>query len=194
MIDMPENKIYRLSLVKMYYAKIKKKETPDPFCEIRAFTFLPYEPTTTLQMRIKKELENAIHQLIVEFLPHIFFSEKNEFYEESKEELQSILVKKLTEQVKIEIDGWEVEEIDIDEIMKDYLIGGEVRHWFRQDRAEKKKFRLNFGIIYRYVAFFDEEGNIKGEYDEWDIRKKLEELRSLILQRLKEELKEEKHE
>jgi len=180
-------KFWRLSLVKMYYAEIKKDKTPDPFLEIRTFVFLKDKPSRIQELAWKKVMEKEIEFLKEKLLRHIFDSPKNRFWEEKRQLETVIRAKPISKWFKIEIDGWEVERIDIDEVMREYYMGVE-GHWFRPDRIEKRRLRLITEYVYRYFAFFDEEGRIKGEYDEFDIIKALKQIEEL--ERRERELRE----
>jgi hypothetical protein len=162
--------VFRLSLVKMIYAKFKKRGTPDPFLEIRAFCFLPQQPTATLEARWQRELLKAIKEIEDVLLDHINLDPRN--YDIMLDTRKtSISVKQLTKFFKIEIEGWEVEQVDIDEIMQD----DPDHRYFRKERIEVgSRLKLNTGVIYRYMAFYNPDGTLKKpDYDEKDIREML---------------------
>lgn len=181
--------ILRISLVKMVYATIKKRNTPSPFMELRAFIFLRKMPRPVEIPLIKKKLENSLQEIIDKLLPHIFYTDKNEYIFDPKQTEKLINVTtSLTRFSKVEIDGFEVQQTDLDEIFYEKLFweieGRKIPfiHKFFSDTTLKKRMplKLRTGVIYRYMAFYDEEGNIKGEYDEADIQEMLEKVEIVV--------------
>jgi hypothetical protein len=143
--------LWRISTVRMLYSTLKESKTPDPLCEIRVFVFLKERPNHVQYNLIKERLGNKIPEIV-----RIIFKypiEKASLTWEDKEEIHSISVRKREGKVKVEIDGMEIEKIDIDEAEKYF------------GTFQKK---ITLGKIYRYVAFFNPDGSIKsnGEYDE----------------------------
>jgi hypothetical protein len=150
--------VLRLSVVRQYYKTDENKSsTPDPFCEIRVFTFFKNKPTQ-LQIRIKtnqmwRELERT------ERLFDSINLAKNELAAKGKEVVQwnnneqfnTLAAVKKAGHIKVMIDGHELEDVDVDEVMQFF---------------NKLKHRIKFNYLYRYVAFFDNSGNIKAQYDE----------------------------
>jgi len=182
--------IYRVSLVKMIYAKYPKSKTPSPFMEMRAFVFLTDMPVGIRLQNLRRSLNSATKEMMDKILPHIFKDNEGNYDFIFQEPRAMISVKTLTRFFKVEIDGLEVEPIDVDEIITErlfWIIKGTRmpvdHHLFLEKRIEgANKLRLRTMRIYRYMAFFDEDGNIKGEYDEIDISRMLHQL-SLIERR-----------
>jgi hypothetical protein len=180
---MPDPIVYRVSLVEMVHAQERGKHssTPSPFMEIRVFTFLGRPPSPVLESQLKITFKRVIEGIKLNFLPHIFESDMN-FKPEFGEDKKSFSLKELTQRFRIEIEGFEVERVDLDEITLGY---------FKRERIERgHKLHLNTGVIYRYVAFYNPDGTIKKpDYDEFSIRevigklKELEERREKLLRR-----------
>jgi hypothetical protein len=180
---MPDPIVYRVSLVEMVHAaeKGKHSSTPSPFMELRAFVFLGRPPSPTMESQLKNTFRRVIEGIKLNFLPHIFESEMN-FKPEFGESKQAFSLKELTQRFRIEIEGFEVERVDLDEITLGY---------FKQERIERgHRLHLNTGVIYRYVAFYNPDGTIKKpDYDEFSIReaigriKELEERREKLMLR-----------
>jgi hypothetical protein len=125
----------------MYYTTLEDTETPKPFCEIRAYVFLKNKPTPIEIARWKKQLTSELN-----WLQTIFLNKSRHYKrepEKDKVEVRAIGVKGITgtKKVKMEIDGFEVEEVDIDEVIKSFD-------------------RITFGKIYRYVAFYKKDRTI----------------------------------
>jgi len=72
-------------------------------------------------------------------------------YHRDEMEIDTIRVKP-----SMEIRGFEVEMVDLDEVLEYF-------------RGVKKT--LKFNKPYRYARFYSPEGEIRKEYDEWDIDK-----------------------
>jgi len=170
---MPSPIVYRISLVEMVHAQEKGKHssTPSPFMEIRAFMFLENSPSPTMESQLRRIFKDAIEGVKLNFLPHIFESDMN-FRPEYAEDRTSFSLKELTQRFKIEIEGFEVERVDLDEITLGY---------FKQERTERgHRLHLNTGVIYRYVAFYNPDGTIKKpDYDEFSIREVMGKLKEL---------------
>lgn len=141
--------MWRISTVRMIFNSIKGTKTPDPLCEIRVFVFLKDRPTHLQYNLIKERLGDKIPQIV-----NLIFKypvEKSSLSWEDKEEIHSISVRKREGKVKVEIDGMEIERIDIDEAEKYF------------GTFQKK---ITLGKIYRYVAFFGNDKIIRWEKDE----------------------------
>lgn len=152
-------KIWRISVVRCYYAiEPKTRRTPTPFCEIRAFIFFKKRPTQLMlnltRERLKRQIE--LTEKLIDSIRRVKF----EIPEETGKEIvywttdaddHIIEVKKKREEIKLEIDGYEVEDVDRDEILAFF---------------KTMKKRISFNTIYRYVAFFEPDGSIGFEYDE----------------------------
>lgn len=153
---MVKKTVWRISMVKMLYAKPSrvKKGTPEPFCEIRAFIFSKTKPTAREEMLYKKGLKAVINNTENLFISIVDAKKEDalddpEWGDLEKQTVDTEFPK--TPKVEIEIDGYEVEEIDLDEVAQ----------WVKEDR-------LHFDFIYRYVAFREPDGTIGHDYDEED--------------------------
>ena len=179
--------VYRISLVVMSFADVvRRKQTPIPFLEMRAFLFIARIPNPTEEIAIKRALKRAIEEdLMKNFLAHIFESDKSDqsFSFLSRQTAKEISLKQLTNRFKVEIEGYEVEKIDVDEIITEPIywsespIGRTVDHFFfNSERTAapvlKGMTRLHRKVntVYHYVAFYDENGDLDGEYDEFQVR------------------------
>lgn len=183
-------KVYRVSLVRMYYCTDKDKrtrDTPTPFCELRAFMFLRKIPNQRQRIRIREflasqldELENIIESigeqkragLIAEwFDPKL----RNDYEIDNPKEI-SLTVP--TKNVKVMIEGFEVEQIDLESIFE-YRLGGRDHRFFttKTETAimEYNNFlNIGFNSPQRYFALFNENGEIRQpEYDEANIKQTL---------------------
>jgi hypothetical protein len=194
--------IFRVSLVKMVHAKFPRSKTPEPFMELRAFIFLKNLPTTPfVASNLRNSLDDAIKEMVDNLLSHIFQNNMGSFdFVPSGTVTSPISMKQKTRFYRVEIDGLEVEPIDVDELRDNFFkedLAWNIRGFRtrfthnlftekRQDRVLKQRrweqMDLITGRIYRYMAFYDEDGNIKGEYDEGDIRTMLTEI-DLVSQR-----------
>lgn len=151
-----QEKIWRVQVVKQYSSKRKSKDTPDNFCELRAFIFLRYKPTIYELKLLYRGLTQAIEYTENLFKSLYVAKEMNALETEYKYEEDEIRVLyPKGKKAIVEISGFEVSVMDIDEVLK----------YFKDERSFK------FYEIYRYCAFFNEYGNITYEYDEYDIRK-----------------------
>lgn len=180
---MPNPTVFRISLVVMCFCDVvRRRQTPIPFMEMRAFVFLDSIPNPMIELRIKRLLKTAIDEdLMHNFLPHIFETERADqsFSFLTRQTAKQIGLKQLTNRFRIEIEGYEVEQIDLDEIMHEPIywredpIGREIdHHLFKFSRVQGGvRLHLNTNQVYRYCAFYDEYGNLDGEYDDFDIRK-----------------------
>ena len=187
--------VYRVSLVSMAFAStIRRSQTPIPFMEMRSFVFLDRIPNPTQEVRIKRALKEAIeNDLMHEFLGHIFESGRQDqsFSFLSRQTAKPIALKQITNRFRIEIEGYEVEQIDLDEVMHEQIywsespIHGNIdHHFFKYDRVRGgMRLHLNTNQIYRYVAFYNDQGDIDGEYDEMEIRKVIQQRQVTFQQR-----------
>ena len=153
---MAQQIIYRCSVVRIYSAKPthrKQNQTPEPFCELRAFVFLPKKPS----IYELKLLNNGLIQ-VINYTENLFQSiqvAQDMDSIETDEALyeQGIRVQPATPQSFLQIDGYEVSQIDKDEI----------------ERMFGDRQKIHFHDIHRYVAFYDQFGNIHKEYDSTNI-------------------------
>jgi len=158
---MPElDKIWRLSFCRMYYSSLENTETPSPFCEIRAFILFKKKPVGVAYYHIKDRLTKAIEKteslLEMDRDRRKKRSKKGKNWfdvveHESKSEEQEIAVSEKEGRIKVEINGFEIEGVDADELLK----------FFKLSKA-----KITFEKIYRYVAFFNKDGTIKADYTE----------------------------
>lgn len=174
--------VFRVSLVSMAFcSNVRRSQTPLPFMELRSFVFLDHIPNPTQEVRVKRALKEAIeNDLMHDFLGHIFESGRQDqsFSFLSQQTAKPISLKQITNRFRIEIEGYEVEHIDLDEIMHEQIywseqpIQGNIdHHFFKFDRVQGgMKLHLNTNQVYRYCAFYNEHGDLDGEYDEISIR------------------------
>jgi hypothetical protein len=188
---MPNPQVFRVSLVVMVFADFQKRSsTPEPFLECRSFLFLDHIPNPMQEIRIKKMLKDSIEDDIMgKFIPHIFDAANQSYNFLTRQTAKPISLKQMTNRYKVEIEGFEVEQIDLDEIFHEKIywserpIGGTHDHLLftgvKSNSTIRKviyggqKLHLNLQQIYRYVAFYNERHEIDGEYDEFDIRKQI---------------------
>jgi hypothetical protein len=193
--------VIRVSLVVMSFAStVRRRQTPIPFMEMRAFLFLDRLPTPVEEAIIKRSLKLAIEDDIMhQFLPHIFESGRQDqtFSFISRQTAKKIgLLNAMTRHFKVEIEGFEVEPVDLDEIFhepiywSDEPIGRQIDHYlFHSTRTIPRimkgtaKLHLKTGIIYHYVAFYDENGDIDGEYDDLEISQHIKQRMLVLKQR-----------
>jgi hypothetical protein len=162
-----ESKIWRISFCRMWYSIApKKRETPTPFAEFRAFIFLKDKPPTPLlELSIKRRLKDAVDKL-KEICPSIIESYKNGTADfDDKTLMEEVKATKKEGIIKIEIDGYEIEPMDIMNFVTIVNDNEIMLHLLKQ--TPKK---IPFDEIYRYMAFFSQTGMIKKDYDEFEIR------------------------
>jgi hypothetical protein len=170
--------IFRISIVKMVYARVPKSSTPEPFMELRSYIFLDKLPVGIYLSNLRRSLESAIQEMIEKILPHIFKNNQGNYEFVEQLPKAQISLKQLTRFYKVEIDGLEVEPIDLDEIFTERLYWDRMpfdHALFSRSRIGrviqgKERLRLITRRVYRYMAFYNEDGTIKGEYDEGDLR------------------------
>jgi hypothetical protein len=143
--------------VRVYSSKPshKKSETPTPFCELRAFVFLPKKPS----IYELKLLNNGLTQ-VVNYTENLFQSiqvamDMDSIESDEKLFEEGVRVQPATPQTVFEINGFECEPLDAEEITKHF---------------SDERQRLKFFDIYRYTAFYDSNGNPEKEYGENEIR------------------------
>lgn len=124
--------IFRLSMVRMYYSSREGTNTPTPFCEMRVYAFFKTEPSQIQITTWRKKLIKALNWLQVVFLEHSAGYEKEDNFTVEPIGVSGVEGRK---DVKMVINGFEVESVDVDEVIR----------FFKQ---------LKFQEIYRYVAFF----------------------------------------
>lgn len=154
---MVKKTVWRISLVKMLYSKSNRirKGTPNPFVEIRAFIFSKTKPTIREEKIYKRGFEAVINNTENLFVSIVEAKRQDALDDPEWSDLEEEMIRaeypKTQPIVDMEIDGFEVEEVDIDEVTKFF-------------KGEK----LEFDEIYRYVAFYNPDGTISFEYDEHD--------------------------
>lgn len=143
--------VYRISLVWMFYTTKVGGKTPTPFAELRVFFFTDRKPTLD-ELRIARagmrEILDALFEIFTSLAMAIDMKAVN--YDED------MPVTSISAKIKTEIEGFEVEEIDFDEVMEYF-------------KTEKRRFK--FFENFRYARFYKPDGSIKREYDEFDIRR-----------------------
>ncbi len=182
MIIMP--KVYRLGLVRQYVSNQGKNDTPEPFCELRAFIFVDRLPTFMQKRRIRSILSDELDKLedIIESIGQqrregTISEETGDDYQKYKffEILNPtpIDVKMPTRNVRVMIEGYEVENVDLESIFQ----MGQARYFSdgteRQIAYSKDKFlNLLLNKPQRYFALKRVHGS-PFEYDEADIKGRL---------------------
>lgn len=173
---MVERVYYRTSLVRMFYASQQAKDnskkstsTPDPFLELRVFLIspirLPSGDLRKIRMAMSLIIDNMVKRLI-EF--DLLKATEDGLYEfDTRTDDDTLGVVPITPHWKMQIDGFEVERIDENELRDKFF-----QH---TPMPRTDKIELDFNKEYRYMAFFDPMGNIKWDYDEFEIRKLLKE-------------------
>jgi hypothetical protein len=153
---MAQQQIFRVSVVRIYSAKPthrKQNQTPEPFCELRAFVFLPKKPS----IYELKLLNNGLTQ-VVNYTENLFQSiqvamDMDSIESDEKLFEEGVRVQPATPQSFLQIDGYEISELDKDEAEK----------YFRDSQ------KIHFFNIQRYVAFYDQYGVPSKEYDSSNI-------------------------
>lgn len=155
--------LYRVSLVHMWYAIPPSRDTPVPFAELRVFFFLVRKPTMDEIAIAKRGMRKILKGMLYVFssITDAVDAGRADFKEEMG-------VDEVRGRIRTEIRGFEVEAVDLDEVLE----------WFRRPVRT-----LRILENYRYARFYDIFGEIKAEYDEWDIRKHEDRLR---LERVRE--------
>lgn len=152
--------VWRVSMVREYSAEHPSSETPDPICEIRAFVFLENKPTVYEYKLLKEGLTQVINYTENLFYSIYIADEKGLLTKTTSEDPEITEIRTVipaTPRIVFEIDGYEVEKIDLDEV---------TRH-FKDDVTKAK-----FNEIYRYCGFYDQHTkdiDPSKEYDEYSI-------------------------
>jgi hypothetical protein len=155
--------IWRASAVRMYYATEKSRttSTPEPFCECRVFLFFKEKPTTAQLGTVRKRLssildimENSLKSIkavkeLEEERGEQIIERDNRF---SDEDIH--VVKEGSGEIKIKINGFEIEDMD-DDAMKGL-----------ETLADEG---LKFGRFYKYLSFRGADGQIKYEANDEDV-------------------------
>jgi len=137
-------RIYRLSMVWMFYKTEERRYTPDPFLELRAYCYT-YNPKKWKWEQFNQTLFDMSRKLGTE-------TESGKFYSiQYSWKAGNIYLGDIDgNEIKAEVVGLEKEWVDRDEVEND-----------------KEKGRLRFGLdkIHRYACFF-KKGKIAYEYGE----------------------------
>jgi hypothetical protein len=131
----------------------KQNQTPEPFCELRAFIFLPKKPS----IYELKLLNNGLTQ-VVNYTENLFQSiqvaiDQNSIETDEKLFEEGVRIQPATPQSFLQIDGYEISQLDRDEV----------------ERMFGNSQKIHFHDIKRYVAFYDQWGSPSKEYDSSDI-------------------------
>ena len=149
--------VYRISLVYMFYSIPPSKKTPTPFAELRVFVFKEI-PLTTFQLNVLKAGLRAILDRLMRIFWSLSYAREIKRRADFEEEIKQ---QEFGGRIVTEIHGFEVEDIDYDEVSE----------WFMSyDGVDETPAVIEFDVPFRYVRFYDEYGGIKKEYNEWDIR------------------------
>lgn len=182
--------VVRVSFVRMYYAaEPRTSQTPTPFCELRAFMFLRDMPSIGMRVTLRNQLSKEIDNLedIIESIKEQkeagtiaeYFDPRRPADKEIRRPTE-ILVGPPVE-MKVMIEGMEVEEVDQDEIFVSTL--GD--RYFSERTQEivlltkEGTLPLELNKPYRYFALFHEAGYIRYEYDEAEIKHRLEPIKKV---------------
>lgn len=165
-------KVWRISLVRQYYSpkgvhaveerigrKLREKvrkvttgETPIPIAELRVWVIWRAKPTLIEEKMIIDKMNDMLDAMENYAFPSIreaknvgaiFISREKP----TKEEIE--IRKKGIKAVTIEIDGYEIEEMDFDEF---------------KEVIRKMPTKIKFGEYYMYACFYDENGEVHYEY------------------------------
>lgn len=148
--------IYRISLVHMYYGLPPSERTPKPFAELRVFVFKDH-PLSLIEINtLKKGLRAILERLAVSIQSINIASLQGKVSVEEDQEVKMFGGKIITE-----IHGFEIEEVDYDEVAK----------YFKSYFVYETTPTIPLDEPFRYVAFYDHNQEIRAEYDEWDIRR-----------------------
>ena len=173
--ELKGKKLYRSSLVRMYYAEKPKTQTPTPFLETRVFMITTRPINWNVwKPRMEKELD---------WLEFVFEGLRSQKFVQKKlnEEIKSRPVKKgrfvvpvgrPERYVRYSIVGEEVNrKIDIDEAVGKIPPergAGITKGDFSTTGLPVSEWK--FYTLFRYACFFKTNGDIKREYNEREIR------------------------
>jgi len=163
---LPE-RLYRTSLVRMYYAKAPSAKTPNPFCEMRAW-IISNKPVSRIWLRrLNAELDWL--SFVMKGTSSLKFRQKL-----------------LDGSIRIEIAGRGTYRLIFSPEIYYETVGSEFNRKIDLDEAVGRPGEglahgcfASTGLppeewelyqVYRYVCFFDSKGRIKAEYNEADIR------------------------
>lgn len=153
---MANQTLWRISVVRVYSSKPthKKVETPTPFCELRAFVFLPKKPSIYELKLLNNGLTQAINYTENLFQSIQVAQDMDSIETDEALYEQGVRVQPATSRTIFEINGFECQPIDAEEVMKHF---------------SDERQRLKFFDIYRYTAFYNSNGNPEKEYGEQEI-------------------------
>jgi hypothetical protein len=168
--SMVQQTVWRFSCMIMLYNNLPNRDTPTPFCELRAFKYLLRKPVSLAEISmLKKELTKAINELIdkpgLQKLSNSLNLGVIRADDRKCTNLEEFEFSHLPSgKVRVMINGFEKEPIDVIEA-KVHVDNTDIKHKIIKNMPQK----ITYGYIFRYVAFFGREGKIKAEYDEFDI-------------------------
>jgi hypothetical protein len=164
-----EQTIWRVSVVRAYYSTLDR-DTPSPFCETRAFIFLKEKPTNIKKQILYRRLSSSINNL-EEYAFYSLAQATNNESAESQDQRTSTQIKikeiKDKKNVVVEINGYEFESVDADEI--------------RESLGLSERDIIRFGYVYNFFTKRDEKGRIlkNSVYNDRRIKSMLSEQLSL---------------
>lgn len=168
--------VFRISLVEMFVAT-QGETTPVPFLEIRSYMFSDVFPEGMRRHSLLNLLRGWIENIKLNFLPHIFESERADIESEPDDNVDEFrAIRKATFQSRLVIEGEEISELDRDEIVKGFM---KKEDW-------EKKILFNRDNPYFYVAFYNKHGRIKQEYGDSEIKRSMKS--SLLIRQQREVL------
>lgn len=182
--------VVRVSFVRMYYAsEPRTSQTPTPFCELRAFMFLRDMPSIGMRATLRNQLSREIDKLedIIESIKEQkeagtiaeYFDPARPADREIRRPTEILLGP--PREMKVMIEGMEVEEVDVDEVFVSSL--GD--RYFSENTqgivlfSREGTLPLELNKPYRYFALFHEGGYIRYEYDEAEIKHRLEPIKKV---------------
>jgi hypothetical protein len=140
-----------VSVCRIYSSKpVRKKTTPEPFCELRAFVFLPQKPSIYELKLLNNGLTQAINYTENLFQSIQVATDLDSIETDEALYEEGIRVQPATPQSFLEVTGYEISQLDKDEVEKHF----------------GSSTKINFYEIQRYVAFYDQFGKPDKEYDE----------------------------
>jgi len=160
-------KVYRTSLVRMYYATRPTSRTPNPFLELRAWIITDKPVPKTWLNRLERELDWLSFVLkgpaSMKFRQKLLDGTIREVYVE-----RGLWRIAFSPEIKYEIVGSEFNRlIDIDEALGKPGTGLRSGNFASTGLPPEE---WNFYTVYRYACFFKPNGRIKKEYNEAEIR------------------------
>jgi hypothetical protein len=150
--------VFRCSLVYEYSSREPSTSTPTPFCEMRAFIFKDRPLSAFEYRRIYNVLKAILDRLHFGIFWSLSFAEniRGAAVSEERPEINF----PIRGNIVTEVHGFEVEEIDFDEVAQ----------YFRSNGVPEVPKTIPLDIPFRYACFYDEYGMPKKEYNEWDIQ------------------------